>query len=144
MMSSIPTSRRRQKLQKKASSPRAPADVSIKELKRRKRAIRRLKAQKAFKRHLKSSFITEMQYFEEERKVWVKLSGKKYTIRNVMEHVFVGWYKGQASCTTDDARKVKRWWIDKTPSLGAFWNQVFYDAKRGHPRFPYIVERGWF
>ncbi len=79
-------------------------------------------AQRFFGVALSSSFVTQLDYFPEEEKVQVLLSGRPYTYKNVPELIFVAWTKGAATCSTSDSRKRKRWWIGKTPSLGAFFN----------------------
>ena len=46
-----------------------------------------------------------------------------YNFHAIPKRVFDRWYLGMASCMTDDASDLKRWWVGKTPSLGAFFNQ---------------------
>lgn len=69
-----------------------------------------------------SSFIEELIYFDVDHKVHAKFGKKWYTFYNVLESIFTSWFKGQATCMTDDNQRTKRWIVGKTPSLGAFFN----------------------
>ena len=111
---------------------------AIKQARWKKRKQIRWKAkstlQKAFGLHLDSSFISELHWLP-AGKVHVKLSGKEYTIKGVSEAEFNSWYKGFASCRTDDPTGAQRWYFAKSPSLGAYYNH--YIKKK------YTWSNGW-
>lgn len=86
-------------------------------------------------RKLKSSFVDYLEYDSDTNNVHVTLSGRKYTFMNVPPSIFNAWRKGAATCTTDDTGKKKRWWIGKTPSLGAFFNTYI------KPKYSFV--HGW-
>jgi hypothetical protein len=77
------------------------------------------------RRGLTSSFIDSLEYDELSGYAYVYMkNGSSYRYANVPRRVFMAWKAGRATCKTDDHRKWrKRWWIGKTPSLGAFYNQ---------------------
>ena len=108
------------------SEPSRQRAKSIKRSKADKRAQFRWSvkshAQKLLGKDLSSSFVESLDYNSENGDVDVVLSGKKYKFFNVPEGILVSWTKGAATCQTSDFGKVKRWWIGKTPSLGAFFN----------------------
>jgi len=114
-------------------------EIDIKESKRDKRAQAKWnlksKLQRLIGQELDSSFVSELEYIQDEGKVWVLLSGRKYTFFNVPEAIFTSWTKGAATCQTSDSGKRKKWWVGKTPSLGAFFNSYIkpkYIYVRGH------------
>lgn len=78
---------------------------------------------------IRSSFVSDMEYYPASRVVLVRLNFTKFTCHPIPPSMFEDWYLGKASCRTDDIRrkgrliKRKRWWAGKTPSLGAFFNQ---------------------
>lgn len=76
-------------------------------------------------RRLQSSFIAMLEYDEISGYATVYMkNGSSYRYANVPRRIFQAWKAGRATCKTDDHRKwKKRWWIGKTPSLGAFYNQ---------------------
>ncbi|MCJ7481517.1 MAG: hypothetical protein MUO31_00975 [Thermodesulfovibrionales bacterium] len=67
-----------------------------------------------------SSWISELIYFEDEKKVHAMLDGRKYTFYHIEETLFNAWYAGAAATRTQD--KQRRWNINDFPSLGAFFN----------------------
>ena len=71
---------------------------------------------------LDSSFVQSLKYTLPAGDVDVVLNGKKYKFFSVPEAIFNAWWQGAATCMTSDSGKVKRWWLGKTPSLGAFFN----------------------
>ena len=93
-------------------------------LDKRKQAVWTVKStlQRVLRRELSSSFVQSLEYDTEENYADFVLSGKKYRAFNVPEAIFVSWTKGAATCQTSDNGKKKKWWIGKTPSLGAFFN----------------------
>ena len=68
-----------------------------------------------------SSWITSLEWFPDER-VWVTLNGRKYTWKNVPEAIFNSWYRGAATCMTNDISGGRRWLKGDSPSLGAYFN----------------------
>ena len=126
-------------LQRLKTQPALQRTQTIKKAKSDKRLQGRWafksKVQRFFGIQLSSSFVSELQYLSEENKVYVILSNKKYTFLNVPEAIFTAWTKGASTCVTSDSGKKKRWWIGKTPSLGAFFNTHI------KPKYTYV--RGW-
>lgn len=121
--------------------PQRQKTITIKELKRRKRQKRRLTKQRKEGFKIDSSWVHELRYFMEERKVWTLFNGKKYTYFNIPQAVFTSWWEGAATCITDDTEKSKRWFVGKTPSLGAFFNSNILNSRTGKSRYRWI--RGW-
>lgn len=80
-------------------------------------------AQKLLRKKISSSFVHYLSYNIETGTVNCILGKKKYSFLNIHETIFNAWRKGAASCKTSDTGKKKEWWIGKTPSLGAFFNQ---------------------
>ena len=84
---------------------------------------------------LSSSFISFLEWDATTENARCILSGKKYTFLNVPLSRFNAWKDGAAACDTDDPTGLRRWEIDKHPSLGAFFNQKI------KPKYSYV--RGW-
>ena len=105
-------------------------------------------AQKLLGKDLSSSFVSQLDYNTENGDVDVVLSGKKYRFFNVPEAIFNSWTKGGATCQTSDSGKKKRWWLGKTPSLGAFFNTYISSPMKGKGNFgkridKYTMVTGW-
>ena len=103
-----------------ATLPARQRAATIKQSKADKRAQFFWSIKSKFK--LTSSFVSELDYDMNTGNVHVLLSNEAYTFFNVPEAIFSAWTKGAATCQTSDSGKKKKWWIGKTPSLGAFFN----------------------
>jgi len=72
----------------------------------------------------KSSWIKSFSYDTLEKKLYMTTKkGKTYDWSDITKEMASMVIRGDASCITDDKLKKRRWWIGKSPSLGAaYWH----------------------
>lgn len=119
-----------------------PARQRVHEIKESKTAKKlqrrwaRTAAKKIRRRELlPSSFVNYLEYNPEEGTAWIILGEQKYTVLNLRESAFNAWFRGSATCQTNDPSGQNRYWVDKNPSTGAYFNH--YVKKKN------TVLKGW-
>lgn len=78
--------------------------------------------------HISSSWISTYSYDPYTKVLYMVTRGKMYSWFNVSEETAQKVLEGQASCRTDDPTGQGRWFVGKTPSLGA----AFWQLLKGH------------
>ena len=73
-----------------------------------------------------SSWIKSFAYDQINQKMFMTVkTGRTYTWDNIDPNTASHVIKGDASCITNDKERRKRWWVSKTPSLGAaYWHYL--------------------
>jgi hypothetical protein len=67
-----------------------------------------------------SSNVDKIMYNDESYELVIKFNdGSTYTYFNVDFDMFRDVFEGNASCVSDDTSGEGRWWVGKTPSVGA-------------------------
>ena len=67
--------------------------------------------------------------------------GRVYIYDGITEEDAFEIVTGQAMCKTDDPSTLKRWWIGKTPSLGAAWHYLLPNATDNPAAVPELTEK---
>ena len=87
--------------------------------------------------HKASSWIRSFTYEERTQTLYMTVhKGKTYSWDNVPPAIALKALQGQAACTTNDPTGKARWWIDKTPSLGAAFWQIMKPFRRSQQMNP--------
>lgn len=70
--------------------------------------------------NIQSSNVRKIMYNDETKEMFIQFQDRSiYTYFNVSMNLFLDVSGGKATCITSGQNKYGRWWVGKTPSVGA-------------------------